>query len=204
MKRICVLVVVLLASLDVMTIGGSAYAASTATDSDARSADDDGSSGARTLQSQDVAAAAGPFHLVFYHSQKCADLPRYSPVNGTQLDQWTCVRQTNEQWYLDYVGTARGSDWFRIRNRASNKCMNISNYSRYNYGRVVQWTCGRYTNEYFALYRYAGMPSGYWLVENFHSGKCLTVKGARRDNGAPLIQYSCGFHPNQYVGLIRG
>jgi hypothetical protein len=91
------------------------------------------------------AVTKGPYFIKFAFTGKCFDVPNYSTANGTAIDEWTCVNQTNEQWYLDYVS----STTFRVRNRASGKCLNFSGASKALGTRIVQWTCGSYTNETF-------------------------------------------------------
>jgi hypothetical protein len=49
----------------------------------------------------------GPWFMRFQHSGKCIDNPNYSTAN-VALDQWTCVSQSNELWYFDYVFTDSG------------------------------------------------------------------------------------------------
>jgi hypothetical protein len=146
--------------------------------------------------------AVGPYRLRFYHSLKCADNPNYSTAN-VWLDQWTCVSQTNEQWYFDFVEYDRGYYWYEIRNRASGKCMNVEQASQLNSAHVIQYSCaGSYHNAQWALARTSTLPSGYYWLFPRHSDKCLNVAGGSTAVGAKLIQYTCGFYTNEYVALI--
>lgn len=157
------------------------------------------SAGDPTLQA--VTAAAGPFHIQFRHSGKCADVPAYSTASGKWLDQWTCVNQSNERWYLDPVGPIGGVYWYRIRSASSGLCMNVNGASLSNRAAIIQYRCGAYTNEYFAFWRGGDVPTGYYLVQAFQSGRCLKVDGGSVANGAKLIQYSCAYSPDEYVRL---
>jgi len=160
-----------------------------------------GTAGATTLDA--AAAAAGPYYLSFYHSGKCAEVPGASKASGVGLDQWTCVSQANEWWYLDYVFTdSNGYDFFRIRNANSGLCMNIAGGSLANGARVIQYRCGAYANEYFVFWADGNVPSGYWWVQAYSSGKVLNIEGsypANTANGADLIQYTRGHYTNEYV-----
>jgi hypothetical protein len=158
-------------------------------------------SGVVSLTAPD-AAAAGPYRMQFRHSGRCVDNPGFSLSNGTWLDQWNCVYQTNELWYLDYVFTdSNGFPFYRVRNVYSGKCVNIAGGSYDNGAHVIQYTCGSYDNEYFVFWRDSNVPAGYWWVQAYHSGKVLNISGASTANGAKLIQYTRGYYNNEYVRL---
>jgi Ricin-type beta-trefoil lectin domain-like len=148
-----------------------------------------------------AAVAAGPYYVQFYHSGKCAEVPGASHSSGVRLDQWTCVPQSNVRWYFDYVGFTDGLYWYRIRSANSGRCMNVNGGGTADGAAIIQYACGAYANEYFALWRTTSMPSGNYFVEAFHSGKVLNVAGASTANGGDLIQYSACYCTNEYVRL---
>jgi serine/threonine-protein kinase len=128
------------------------------------------------------------FHLQFPHSGKCIDVPGSSTSNGTQLDQYTCVNQTNEQWHFHDVG----GGYYQIRGDASNKCMDIADNSLLDSAKVIQGECGAHDSEYFrVLDTGRRVPFTYYLIQNVHSGKCLNVEGHSLSNNAKLIQWTC-------------
>ncbi|HEV2781584.1 MAG TPA: RICIN domain-containing protein [Actinophytocola sp.] len=140
-------------------------------------------------------------HLWFADSLKCIDNPNYSTVSGTWLDQWSCVDQTNELWFLDYGFTAGGYDFFRIRNAYSGLCVNIQGGSGADGAPVIQYTCGDYANEYFVFWADANVPTPFYWVQAYSSGKVINVTGGDDANGAKLIQYFRCYCTNEYVAL---
>ncbi|MGH3727791.1 MAG: RICIN domain-containing protein [Micromonosporaceae bacterium] len=156
--------------------------------------------GATTLDAG--TAAAGPYYLQFRHSGKCAEVPGASKSSGVALDQWTCVSQANEWWYLDYIFTdGNGYDFFRIRNANSGLCMNVGGGSTANGAHIIQYPCGAYGNEYFVFWADGNVASGYFWVQAYSSGKVLNIAGGSTSNGADLIQYSRCYCNNEYVRL---
>ncbi|HEY0448523.1 RICIN domain-containing protein [Actinophytocola sp.] len=145
--------------------------------------------------------AAGPYFLQFNHSGRCLDNPGPTTAN-VQLDQWNCLAQTNEYWYLDYVFTdAGGFDFFRVRNAYSGKCVNVAGGSSANSAAIIQYPCGSYNNEYFVFWSDGSVPSGYFWVQAYHSGKVLNIQGGSTANGAKAIQYTRCYCANEYVAL---
>jgi len=158
--------------------------------------------GTRTIEAG-TAATSGPYYMQFYHSNQCAEVPGPSRTEGLGLDQWKCVAQSNEWWYLDYALTWYGVDYFRIRSAYSGQCMNVSGGSVNNGARVIQYRCGSYANEYFRLYADPDMPYSYFWVEAFHSDKVLNIAGGSTALGADLIQYTRGFYGHEYIRFVR-
>jgi hypothetical protein len=192
--------VVVAGLLGLATLAGSpAHSAASASESNTDVIAD--TEGAVTLDA--AAVAAVPYYLQFRHSSKCAEVPGASKSSGAGLDQWTCVSQANEWWYLDYVFTdGNGFDFFRIRNANSGLCMNISGGSLANGARVIQYRCGAYANEYFVFWADSNVPSDYFWVQSYSSGKVLNIAGGSTANGADLIQYTRGYYSNEYVRLF--
>lgn len=157
--------------------------------------------GTRTL---DIGTAAtyGPYYMQFYHSSQCAEVPGPSRTEGLVLDQWKCVAQSNEWWYLDHALTWYGDEYYRIRSAYSGLCMNVAGGSTTNGARVIQYRCGSYANEYFRIYAHPDMPYLYFWVEAFHSDKVLNIAGGSTALGADLIQYTRGFYGNEYIKFI--
>jgi len=147
-----------------------------------------------------TAVAAGPYHIKFYHSDRCVDNPGPSTSN-VWLDQWNCVPQSNELWYFDFVAFDGLDYWYEVRNAYSQKCMNVEQASQSNGAHVIQYSCaGSYWNNQWALAEVSAGSGWFWMYPR-HSTGCLNVAGGSPDNGAKLIQYNCGFYTNEYVTL---
>jgi Ricin-type beta-trefoil lectin domain-like len=135
----------------------------------------------------------GPSWIEFESSNKCADDPGYSTGN-VRIDQWSCVNQTNEYWYLDFSG---GSGPLVV-NGASGKCLNVSGASKSSGAFVIQYPCSNALNNQWTVLDVLvnGQPIGDELM-NVNSGLCLNVAGNSKSNGADLIQYTCGYYLNE-------
>lgn len=140
-----------------------------------------------------VPTAGFPWNMQFYHSGKCIDVPGAVNTN-VQLEQYTCVSQTNEYWYIDPV-TSDGTV-FRIHSASSGKCMNVQGAVYTNGTAIIQYGCGSYSNEYWAAVPIAYDSStgkDYYLIQSAdHPDKCLNIAGASPYNGANLQLYNCG------------
>ncbi|ONI92590.1 hypothetical protein ALI22I_03100 [Saccharothrix sp. ALI-22-I] len=128
--------------------------------------------------------------LVARHSGKCADVANGSTANGTQLIQFDCDTDQNQQWQLRDAG----SGYYQLVARHSGKCARVANGSGTNGAQLVQSDCDTDQNQQWQL-RDAG--SGYYQLVARHSGKCADVANVSTANGAQLIQYSCGTGQNQ-------
>jgi hypothetical protein len=62
------------------------------------------------------------FTFAAVHSAKVPDVLNFSLDNGAKVIQWDDNKNANQQWYLEYFEDG----WFYIRNRNSNKCMEIA------------------------------------------------------------------------------
>lgn len=139
---------------------------------------------------------------IWQSQDKCIDDPNYSSANGTWLDQWTCVDQTNERWYFFYAGTDPfNGDYYWIKNKASGLCMNIEGASRDDGAHVIQWPCAWNTNEYFWPKTLPDNAYGYFVLMNVNSYRCVSVVDASKANGAKLEQWGCGTggRPNENI-----
>lgn len=137
--------------------------------------------------------AVGPSWIEFQHSHKCAEDPAYSTGN-VRLNQWTCVNQSNEWWYM----VPDGSQTWDVKNGYSGKCMNVASASKSNGAHVIQYPCSRAANSrwFWGYVKFASGHAGYVLV-NANSRLCLNVAGYSKSNGADLIQYTCGDYLNE-------
>lgn len=149
-----------------------------------------------------IQVSPGPWYMKFRHSGKCINNPNYSTAN-VALDQWTCVPQSNELWWFDYVFTdIDGWDYYRIRNAYSGKCLNVSGGSSNDGVAIIQYPCGNYVNEYFVYWTDGTLPAGYGWVQSYSTGKVLNIRGGSTANGADLIQYRRCYCSNEYIDLF--
>jgi hypothetical protein len=157
----------------------------------------------RAMSVGQLAATTGyttnyPYNIQFQHSGKCIDVPGAVTTN-VQLQQYTCVLQANEYWYLTPVSPDGYA--FEISSGSSGKCMNIQGDTYLNGTAIIQYPCGSYGNEWFELFTNPASP-GYYQIASFENiNMCLNIAGASPYNGAKLQLYRCGDYPNENVHL---
>jgi Ricin-type beta-trefoil lectin domain-like len=147
---------------------------------------------ARALATSQPNSSAPFAYMVNYNSNRCVEVPGYSTTAGLQLDQWSCVNQTNLLW-RPYLNT---SGQYVFWNENSRQCMNVRGYSTSNGAAIQQWPCQAATasaNEVFYPYLFIGNINGRAWYEwaGRQSNKCLNIAGASQSNGGKLIQWDC-------------
>jgi hypothetical protein len=138
-------------------------------------------------------SSSAPFaYLQNYNSGKCIEVPGYSTQEGLQLDQWSCIGQTNELW-RPYQNT---SGDYVFWNEANSYCIEVGGYSTANGAWIAQWPCtpaSAASNFIFYPYLFIGNINGlsYYEWANIYTNKCLNISGASTADGAKLIQWDC-------------
>ncbi len=84
-----------------------------------------------------------------------------------------------------------GTEWQRLTNFNSSKCLEVGGWSTANGAGVGQWGCHLGNNQLW----FFGNSSK--QVFNANSGKCLEVADWSRANGAPVRQWDCHGGANQ-------
>lgn len=87
-----------------------------------------------------------------------------------------------------------GSNWQRLSNYNSVKCLEVAGWSTANGGAVGQWDCHPGNNQLWWFWNKGGAGD---LLYNAHSGKCLEVTDWSRANGAAVRQWDCHGGANQ-------
>jgi hypothetical protein len=62
------------------------------------------------------------FTITNVNSSMAIDVLNFSLDDGAAVEQWTDNKNSNQQWYFDYVGDG----WFYIRSRQSAKCLEVA------------------------------------------------------------------------------
>jgi hypothetical protein len=147
-----------------------------------------------------AAPAASSIWSVRPHSvsSKCAEIP-HSTLNTVQVDIYTCLDPLpdNERWSFEQQGTFEGYPSYRLRNIATNKCMNIPGSSLPVSGDLVfQNTClgtTGYSDQWIAYPFTLGGGDGDWyqLRSRNNDSLCLNVYKNSTANAAGLIVYNC-------------
>lgn len=130
------------------------------------------------------------YYFRFRHSGKCITVKGASTANGGVVNQYTCVRATNQRWQLRNVG----GFYFQFVNWHSGKCMDILARK----GSVLkQWRCYRGQTNHHQMFNVA-TP---WL--RTYQDYALDVKGASQANNAPIISWNVKRVRNQYITGIH-
>jgi pectinesterase len=77
------------------------------------------------------------------NSGKCLDVPSGSTSSGVQLQQWSCVNSTNQQWRL----TSSGSGTYQIIGVGSGLCVSVAGAATASGAAVIQETCTANSNK---------------------------------------------------------
>ncbi|MFT3771131.1 MAG: RICIN domain-containing protein [Minicystis sp.] len=125
---------------------------------------------------------------------RCVDVHGASTADGARVDQWDCVEQDNERFYL-----RRTTDgYYNIVAKHSGKCLDIYAVSTADGASLVQWTCNGGDNQKF---RFHYIDDNTYEIIPKHSGKCLDVTGWGIPQGAEIQQWPCGGVANQLFYL---
>jgi hypothetical protein len=134
--------------------------------------------------------ASVKYQLVNVASGKCAEVPGGSTVDGTRLDQSTCVSGAlHQQFTLREVGAGV---FTMAPSQVSDRCADVADYSTADGARIQQWPCNAQYEQNFTLTYLYGWGSNVVVnVVALFSGKCVDVTGSSTANGALLQQWPC-------------
>ena len=94
-----------------------------------------------------------------------------------------------QQWNFQDAG----SEYFRIVNRNSGKCLDVYAALTADGANVVQWACNNGTNQQWQVFRTGNFAE----LRARHSGKCLDVNAVSTVNGGNIQQWTCNGAANQ-------
>jgi hypothetical protein len=118
------------------------------------------------------------YTLVGFPSNKCVQFATTADLAEAQIS--TCDGSTRQQWRFESMG----SGYYRVRNVASNKCLDVEGASTAIGARIVQWPCTTANNQQWQVIESTGIAR---LVAR-HSGHAADVSGGGTANGTRLVQ----------------
>ncbi|MDQ6417882.1 RICIN domain-containing protein [Paenibacillus sp. LHD-117] len=137
------------------------------------------------------------YKLINRSSGKVVDIPGGQDVSGLQLQQWSDLGGTAQQWVI----TNMGSGHYEIKSvSANNKVMDVKNGTKANGEKIQLMADFNNTAQRFTIY---ALGNGYHSIINVNSNKALTVSGNSMDNGGLLIQDGYTGNFNQQWQLAR-
>ncbi|WP_217237749.1 RICIN domain-containing protein [Streptomyces sp. AC555_RSS877] len=135
------------------------------------------------------------YRLVARHSGKVADVEGARTANGTNVDQWPWLNQTNQKW--TFTGT--GDGYYKIKGVGSGKLLEVAGLSRADGGNVGIWGDAGAPQQHWAV-----TPTGdgtYFLI-NRYSGLCLGVDEGSTADGANIEQQPYASQTRQQWQII--
>jgi len=145
--------------------------------------------GAGALAQTPAMAASGWGVIGNYHSGKCLDDTNGSTASGTQLQQWSCLYNQNQEWRtLNFVDLS-GTFYNQIQNEKSGKCLDLAGGSSANGAHIIQYTCNKADDA--QLWYIVALGGGWDVFINHASGTCMTVSADSQSDGAKIQGWSC-------------
>lgn len=136
------------------------------------------------------------YKITSKHSGKCLDASGWSRENGARIIQWDWHGGANQRWQLLERGSFNSELVAVFRNLNSEKCLDVSGWSRDNGAEIIQWDYHGGDNQRWRLVPVGDDP-GYYYLRSIHSDKCLDVYGWSRENGTAIVQWDCHGGDNQ-------
>ncbi|KJY24043.1 hypothetical protein VR44_36485 [Streptomyces katrae] len=107
-------------------------------------------------------------------------------ARGTDLIQWQCNKNGDQQWAMVPVGDGSGA--VRVTNLKAQKCLGIQGGGANDGVKAIIWDCNDNNDQHWYMDHYDG--SDYFRLVN-QNGLCLGILGADTRWGAQAIQWRC-------------
>jgi alpha-L-fucosidase len=130
------------------------------------------------------------YRLINRNSGKVAEVAANSTADGGNVQQWTWIGTTSQQWSFE----ALAGGYYRIVNRNSGKVLEVAANSTADGGNVQQWTWVGTNSQQWSL---VNLGTGYYQLVNRNSGKVLDVNDLSTADGANVQQWSWNGGTNQ-------
>jgi len=132
----------------------------------------------------------GTFYITSVNSNLCLDVTGASSNAGTNVEQWYCNQQANQQWTIQPVSF----DVYSIISVNSNLCLDVTGQSTNAGTNVEQWVCNGQTNQQWTI---TPTTNNAYTIVSVNSGLCLDVTGQSTSAGTDVEQWYCNGQTNQ-------
>jgi hypothetical protein len=133
-----------------------------------------------------------------HENSQALDLAGGNNADGTNVQTWQWINgNANQYWKAE-----RNSNYFSMKSRAADKCLEIFSFSRDNGGNAVSWSCWGGKNQQWLIIE-CSRDRGKYILFNRNSGKCLDVSGMARTNGTNFQQWEFVNSNNQKWKIER-
>jgi hypothetical protein len=128
------------------------------------------------------------------YSYKVLDVPAFSNLPGTLIEQWSLNGGTNQQWQVvPYNG-----NHYVIMNTNSNQVLDVPDFSTSEGTLIEQWPFNGGDNQLWDLYPvYPGTNRQIFYIVNVYSGLVLDLPGGSTDQGEYIEQWPFNGGANQ-------
>ncbi|QHW32944.1 hypothetical protein GZH47_20530 [Paenibacillus rhizovicinus] len=117
-------------------------------------------------------------------------------TDGTQVEQWSDLGSTYQQWQAIDLG----GGYFKFKNRANGKIMEIYGASLADGASCAIYSDSGNWNQHWSL---TSAGSGYYKLVNRQSGKLLDMSGVSLVDGGDAIQYYDNGGQNQQWSFVQ-
>ncbi|GAB1690704.1 RICIN domain-containing protein [Krasilnikovia sp. M28-CT-15] len=125
-------------------------------------------------------------------------------VASTYIPGTTGADVGRQRWKLERLPASEGfPDYaYRIRNVATNKCLDKSGSVTGNGAPIILYTCNNGSNQVWWTGITASASGTQW--RNYNDYRCMDVRGGSTANNAEVISFDCGTGWNQFWKLRTG
>lgn len=123
----------------------------------------------------------GNFRITAKHSGQDMSVPAWSQNDGTIIEQWTPLGQTNQVFNVQMT-----SSGYKLMPSYNAKAVTVNGNSTANGAAINQWTEVESPNQRFSIIDVGG---GYYKIVARHSGKCLAVNNTGMNDGDDVVQW---------------
>lgn len=140
----------------------------------------------------------GPYEIFndSHGAHMCLDVPGGNPAGGVKIQQWDCWAGNMQKWYAEFTayGAVGEPAYFRYRNVATNKCLDVPGGDPTSGVQIQQWDCWA-DGAAGQMQQWQSLPmdpqSSHVMLRNRLTGKCIDIPGGDRNPGVIVQQWDC-------------
>lgn len=133
----------------------------------------------------------GTYAIISRASNKGLDVAGQSLTDGGEVQQWSYLGTSNQEWQL----TSLGGDEYKITAKHSGKALDVAQISTLDGAQIQQWAYAGNTNQ---RWRIVSTGDGWFTLRAVHSGKCVDLPDSQITNGVRIKQWQCNGGTNQH------
>jgi Ricin-type beta-trefoil lectin domain-like len=146
----------------------------------------------------------GPYEIFndMHGAHMCLDVPGGNPANGVKVAQYGCWGGSMQLWYAEFTdyGPYGQTAYYRWRNVATNKCLDIFGGDPANGVQLQQWDCwADGAAGQMQQWQSVSLDPGSYhvMLKNRLTQKCIDIPGGDPNPDVILWQWDCWSGPMQ-------